>query len=149
MLIYKNCFLGAVFLALAGCSLLPVNEVGHVPSEEERATIKVGKTTKQAVSRDIGSPATISLFEKESWIYIASKEQTRGFLPPKELDRQVFVVTFNAKDVVEGKRFYTLQDGITLVPDSATTKTYGKELSSLDEMLGNFGRFPAQKGSQR
>ena len=144
---FKRCLF--FLLLLSGCSLLPVNEIGHVPAVEERTAIRVGKTTKQEVIQTLGSPATISLFEKESWIYIASKEQTRGFLAPQEIDRQVFVVTFNSRDVVEAIRFYTLQDGNTLVPDATTTKTYGKDLSSVDELLGNFGRFPANKGAER
>ena len=147
MYMFKRCLLLLFFLA--GCSWLPVNDIGHVPTVEERLAIRVGKTTKQDVVNAIGSPATISLFEKESWIYIASKEQTRGFLEPKEIDRQVFVVTFNARDIVEATRFYTLQDGTALVPDKTTTKTYGKDLSSVEELLGNFGRFPANKGTGR
>lgn len=147
MYMFKRCLF--LLLLLAGCSWLPVNDVGHVPPAEERQAIRVGKTTKQEVVNTIGSPATISLFEKESWIYIASKEQTRGFLEPKEIDRQVFVITFNAHDVVEATRFYTLQDGNDLVPDKTTTKTYGKDLSSVEELLGNFGRFPANKGTGR
>ena len=145
---FKKC-LWIVLLFCAACSWLPVNDIGHVPSIEERTAIQAGKTTKEDVRRNIGSPATISLFEKESWIYIASKEQTRGFLSPKEIERQVFVITFNARDVVESTRFYTLDEGNELTPDSATTKTYGKDLSSMEELLGNFGRFPANKGSER
>ena len=144
---FKRCLL--LCLLLAGCSWLPVNEVGHVPLTEDRVKIRVGKSNKEDVTRLIGSPATISLFEKESWIYIASKEQTRGFLPPKEIDRQIFVVTFNKRDIVEATRFYTLDDGNDIVPDSDTTKTYGKDLSSMEELLGNFGRFPANKGNER
>ena len=144
---FKRCLL--LLLLLAGCSWLPVNEVGHIPPTADRVKIHPGKTTKQEVTQLIGSPATISLFEKESWIYIASKEQTRGFLSPKEIDRQIFVVTFNKRDVVESTRFYTQDDANDIVPDTTTTKTYGKDLSSFDELLGNFGRFPANKETER
>ena len=97
----------------------------------------------------IGSPTSITLFEKESWLYIASKEQQRAFLPAKEIERNVDVITFNQDGVVEKIQELTLADGIDVPYDTDKTKTYGKDLSVWEEMIGNFGRFPANRGQDR
>ena len=128
---------------------LPVTQVGDTPSEIRLHAIKPGKHTKEDVTRLIGSPTSITLFEKESWLYIASKEQQRAFLPAKEIERNVDVITFNQDGVVEKIQELTLADGIDVPYDTDKTKTYGKDLSVWEEMIGNFGRFPANRGQDR
>ncbi len=140
-LIFFNIFL------LAGCSL-PIYQIGDMPSEKRISAIKPGKHTKEDVTRLIGSPAHITLFQEESWIYIESKEQLRAFLSPIEKSRQVLVITFAPNETVSRINRLNLNDGIKVSIDSDKTKSYGKDLSIWDEMIGNFGRFPA-KGEQR
>ncbi len=141
-------FCAFCWLCLTACNL-PTNQVGDTPSDTRLHAIKTGKHTKEDVTRLIGSPTSITLFEKESWLYIASKEQQRAFLPPEEIERNVDVITFNKDGVVEKIQELTLADGIEIPYDKNETETYGKDLSMWEEMIGNFGRFPANRGQSR
>ena len=86
----KICFCFLMIL-LKGCSLLPVNVVGDMPDETRIKAIKPAKHTKSDVVRLLGTPANITLFEEESWVWVQSKEQMRAVLPPKEKERNVLI----------------------------------------------------------
>ena len=136
----RFCFFIFLFFVV-GCK--NYTQTGDIPSETRINAIKVGQHKKEDVSRLLGSPTSISLFEKESWIYIASKECRFAFMPENEYDRQILVVTFKPDSSVEAIKQYTLADAIDVPYDSDTTPSYGKNLSVWEEMIGNFGRFPS------
>ena len=125
--------------------MLPVNIVGDIPEETRMKAIKPEKHTKEDVVRLLGSPANITLFGEESWIWVQSKEQMRAILPPKETERNVLVVTFKPNETVKRVSKLSLKDGVDLVYDTEETPSYGKDLSIFEEMLGNFGRFVGPK----
>ena len=89
------------------------------------------------------------MFEKESWLYIESKEQNRIFLPAKEIDRKIVKITFNADGTVSKVKELSLENGRDIAIDSTVTPISGKDLSVIDEFIGNFGRFPASKSNNR
>ena len=105
---FFNIFL---ILTLSACSWLGTNQVGDVPETTRINAIKVGKHSKEDVARLLGSPTSITLFEKESWLYIESKEQKRVFFQPKEIERKVIQVTFNSNGNVEKVKQLSLEDG--------------------------------------
>lgn len=143
----KICFYFLMFL-LSGCSLLPVNVVGDIPEETRIKAIKPEKHTKEDVIRVLGSPSNITLFEEEAWVWVQSKEQMRAILPPKETERNVLVIRFNAKDTVKRVSQLTLKDGVEIAYDTEETPSYGKDLSIFEEIVGNFGRFATPKESR-
>ena len=143
---FFNIFL---FCMLTACSWMGTNQVGDVPDDLRINAVKIGKHNKEDVLRLLGSPTSITLFEKESWLYIESKEQKRVFLPAKEIDRKVIQVTFTADDIVQKVNRLSLNDGQKINFDEDTTPVSGKDLSVIDELIGNFGRFPASKSKER
>lgn len=145
---YRSLFLG-LFL-ITGCSLLGTERVGDAPETLRVNAIKAGTHTKDDVARLLGTPTSITLFEKESWLYIESEEQNRLFLPQQEIDREVIQITFKKNDVVERVKKWTLEDGKDIAFDSEATPVVGKDLSVIDEIVGNFGKFPANnRGGDR
>ena len=133
-------------VALSCCS---TNQVGDIPPTVRIHAVKAGKHTKEDVVRLLGSPTSITLFEKESWLYIESKEQNRIFLPAKEIDRKIVKITFNADGVVSKVKELSLENGRDIAIDDTVTPISGKDLSVIDELIGNFGRFPASKSNNR
>jgi len=131
------------------CSLLGTERIGDVPAEVRIDAIKANKHTKEDVTRLLGSPTSITLFEKESWLYIESQEQNRLFLPQKEIDRRVVQISFDANGTVKKVKKYALKDGKQVAFDNNTTSVQGKDLSVVDEMIGNFGRFSTGKNNDR
>ena len=133
-------------LALVGCT---TNLVGDNPSDIRVHAIKAGKHTKEDVTRLLGSPTSITLFEKESWLYIESKEERFVFFPPTETERKIVKITFKPDGTVSKIKELSLADGKKVAIDTTETPIAGKDLSIIDEFIGNFGRFPANKGNGR
>ena len=138
-----------LILTLSACSWLGTNQVGDVPEDIRVKAVKVGKHNKDDVVRLLGSATSITLFEKESWLYIESKEQNRVFFPAKEIERKVIQITFNSNGIVEKVNTLSLEDGQEIALEKSITPVSGKDLSVVDELIGNFGRFPANKRSER
>ncbi len=136
-------------LSINACSLMGTNKVGDNPPQNRINAVRPNKHTKEDVLRLLGSPSSVTLFELESWLYIESEEQNRVFLPAKEINRQVLQVTFDASGVVKSIRTLSLKDGQKIAFDKKTTPVAGKDLSAIDELIGNFGRFPSNKKGNR
>ena len=100
----------------------------------------MSKTEVQAL---LGSPSTTATvnFAGDSYYYISSKVETRAFLNPQVLNRTVIAVRFNQVDQVESFAQYGLQDGEIINMNSNKTPTHGKELTILQQIFSNIGRF--------
>jgi outer membrane protein assembly factor BamE (lipoprotein component of BamABCDE complex) len=59
------------------------------------------------------------------------------------LEQNVAVVEFDDKGFVRDIRRYTLEDGVVINPVTRKTPAVGKELSFLEQIFGNIGRFNA------
>ena len=135
---------GAALIALAGCSG-EVTVRGNMPDPEVVETIQPGSTTRQGVAEMLGSPSTVSNFEDKSWYYIGQKQTQVAFLEPEILERSVLVVTFNDAGTVQEAKQYTLEDGRIIDPVTRTTPTEGRELTIVQQIFGNLGRFPTSQ----
>jgi outer membrane protein assembly factor BamE (lipoprotein component of BamABCDE complex) len=60
------------------------------------------------------------------------------------LERSVLVVSFDAGGMVDRTKTYTLEDGQDIDPVSRITPTEGRDLTLLQQLLGNIGRFPTE-----
>ncbi len=134
---------GTALLALAACSG-EVTVRGNMPDPEVVATIEPGATTRQGVAQMLGSPSTLSNFEDNTWYYIGQKQTQVAFLDPDILERSVLAVNFNDAGTVEEFKMFTLEDGQIIDPVSRTTPTEGRELTVLQQIFGNLGRFPTE-----
>ena len=114
---------------------------GHMPDPDVVAQINPGADTRQTVSDLLGSPSTISTFEDDTWYYIGQMTEQFAFLKPDVVERRVLVVSFTDAGFVESTRSYALEDGRVIDPVTRETPTEGKELTLLQQLFGNFGRF--------
>lgn len=119
---------------------------GHLPDPETMAEIKPGEDGRSDVINVLGSPSAQSNFDDRTWYYIGSKEQQIAFFEPEVLKRNVFAVTFDEGDTVESTRLYTKDDGNAIDPVARTTPTPGRDLTIMQQLLGNLGRFNAEGG---
>jgi outer membrane protein assembly factor BamE (lipoprotein component of BamABCDE complex) len=123
--------LAATVMAAAACS----------PTLER---ITPGTQTRDDVAELLGTPSSVAAFSEDTtWIYIQSKTSTLAFFEPKVLERNIVVVDFDDAGIVKDVRRYTLEDGKLIDPVSRTTPAPGKELSFLEQLVGNVGRFNA------
>ena len=137
----------ATFLVAAAAVLLSAcsNNIqvhGNLPEPETVAEIQTGTYGREDVAQLLGSPSAVSTFEDDRWYYIGQKTSQIAFLRPDVLERRVLVVSFDGNGRVDSTRTFTLADGRTIDPVSRVTPTEGRELTILQQMFGNIGRFP-------
>jgi outer membrane protein assembly factor BamE (lipoprotein component of BamABCDE complex) len=103
--------------------------------------VKVGEDTKSTVRGRLGSPSTTSTFEDDIWFYIAQVKEQVAFRRPQVVNREVVAIRFNRdSEVVESVDHYTLEDGKVVAFNDRETPTRGRELTILEQLLGNVGR---------
>jgi outer membrane protein assembly factor BamE (lipoprotein component of BamABCDE complex) len=132
--------------ALAGCTI-SVDQRGHLPDPEKLAEIHPGATTRDDVVKILGTPSSTGVFDGKNWYYISRKTEQTAFFDPDVLDQQVFVVNFDDKGVVRGIDHKDLKDGRAIEPAPGATPAPGRELTFLEQILGNIGRFAKRSGS--
>lgn len=132
-----GCFM---LLAIAGCTH-PIETHGNVPDSDQVVQINPGVDDKTRVSQLLGSPSTTSPFGGNTWYYISKKTQTVAFLEPDVLDQEVLSITFDEQDIVKDMKIYGLEDGRLVAAVDRVTPTQGSDLTILQQLLGNLGRF--------
>jgi len=133
---------GAVLLGvmLAGCAVSE-DQRGNLPDPDKLAQIQPGTTSKEQVIKILGSPSSASTFDDDVWYYISRRTKQIAFFSPTVLDQQVYIVDFNDKGIVKDVGHKTLADGEHITPAPGATPSPGRELSFMEQLIGNIGRF--------
>ncbi len=117
---------------------------GYQVQEDALQQLRPGmsKTEVQAL---MGSPSTTETikYTGDSYYYISSVVEQNAFFDPKELSRTVIAIRFDQNDQLQSMAKYGLQDGEIVNFSSRTTPTHGKELTILQQIFSNIGRFDA------
>lgn len=108
--------------------------------EDVLAQVRVG-TSKPEVERLLGSPSATSTIEGKNYYYISSVLETTTFYEPQVIDRRIIAIKFDETDSVRNIADYRLKDGKIFDFISRKTPTRGKELTVLQQLFGNIGRF--------
>ena len=142
----RSLLLGTVlFLTACGLESYPG---GDLPTTARLENIKTGDT-KEKVLRVLGTPANSStpLSQGESFlVYAQNLKTSRAFLEPKEVKRDVYVYYFNDKNILTNIEHKTLDDARKISYDSSETAVAGHDLSILDQIVQNFGRYNTGAG---
>src|SRR5215469_11606248 len=131
----------------AGCAR-NVEQRGNLPEQDKIAEIHPGSTTKDEVIKILGSPSSVSIFNEKSWYYISRRTGQLAFFDPNVFDQQVFIVNFNDQGVVKAVDHKGLEDGKEIVPVARATPAPGRELSFLEQVIGNLGKFNSSAGGK-
>jgi outer membrane protein assembly factor BamE (lipoprotein component of BamABCDE complex) len=124
---------------LSGCAK-DIEPRGNLPTPEALARLTPGEQTRQDVESILGTPATTAVFDNENWYYISAHTTQYAFYPNHELDRTIYVVSFDTRGILSGIRKLNLEDGQTVSIASRSTPTKGREVGLLEQLLGNVGR---------
>ena len=138
---------GAIAAAgLAACAAT-VDQRGNLPEPEKLAQIRPGDTTRDGVVKILGTPSSTGVFNDKSWYYISRKTKRVAFFDPDVLDQQVYVINFDGRGVVQSVDHKDLKDGRDIEPAPGATPAPGRELTFLEQVLGNIGRFNRGRSS--
>lgn len=131
---------GGVALALGACAPT-VNSRGHLPDADRLAEIHPGETTKDQVVKILGTPSSTGVFDDKKWYYISKKTEQVAFFDKDVLDQQVYVVNFDNQGVVKNVDHKDLKDAQLIEPAPGATPAPGRELTFVEQIIGNVGRF--------
>jgi len=133
-------FAAGLVLSLSACAAQQETR-GYVPDEDRIAEVVKGVHDRNSVERLLGSPSAVSTFENSTWYYITRKTEKVAFFDEEVTDQQVVAVVFDDAGIVSDIRRYTLEDGQEVALVDRETPTRGRELTILEQLLGNLGRF--------
>ena len=126
--------------AIAGCS--PVLETrGYLPDDVALSRLKIGEMDKGDVAGLLGTPSSTDPFSDDTWIYVTRKTRKYAFLTPTAFEQDVLVVHFAESGTVNEVNRYSLADGKIIDPVTRTTPAPGRELSLIEQLIGNVGKF--------
>ena len=131
----------AAVALLAGACSPRVSTHGNVPDSDKIAELAPGKQTRQQVQQMLGSPSSITAFGGETWIYVSHRTETIAFFRAETNERKVLAVRFDKNGIVEAVELLGIEHARKLAPVERVTPTSGNEMTVLEQMLGNFGRF--------
>lgn len=132
--------LGALIL---GCSPV-ISTHGYAPPEAELAQVEVGVDTRGSVRRKIGRPGLGGVFTDDGWYYVSSTVEKLTWHAPRVIDRRVVAITFDETETVASINRYGLEDGKIVDLETRTTPTRGRQLTVLQQLLGNIGNISAE-----
>jgi outer membrane protein assembly factor BamE (lipoprotein component of BamABCDE complex) len=131
---------GALVPFLASCETI-VDQRGFAPTPGSVEKLEVGTQSREDVVRLIGSPSAVATFNPNVWYYISQKQETWAFLKPVMLEQNVMQLNFNDSGRLQSMKKYDLSDARDIDMVSRITPTAGKELTVLEQIMGNVGRF--------
>jgi outer membrane protein assembly factor BamE (lipoprotein component of BamABCDE complex) len=131
---------GLAAVSLCAC-VANVDQRGNLPEQDRLAEIRPGTTTKDQVTKILGTPSSTGIFDDKRWYYISRKTKQVAFLDPDVLDQQVYIVNFNGQGVVQSVAHRSLKDGRDIAMAPGATPAPGRELTFIEQILGNIGRF--------
>lgn len=129
----------ASLLGAAACAPIASHN-GFQAIEQNPKDIKVGLDTKSTVRGKLGSPSGTSTFDPNVWFYMSQIKHRVAFRRPRVVERNVTLVTFDKdSEQVASVNNYTLKDGKVVAFNGRETPTRGRELTILEQILGNIG----------
>lgn len=132
----------SIAMMLASCAPI-VDTRGHNDEDVDMQQIVIGQTKGDDVMALLGSPSNRSSFGDETWYYVTQKQEHVGVFAKKVADQRITAITFDKDNLVSEINQYKKEDGKPVELVSKTTPTEGHNLTFMEQMMGNLGRFNA------
>jgi outer membrane protein assembly factor BamE (lipoprotein component of BamABCDE complex) len=110
--------------------------------------LEAGTQSREDVIRLIGTPTAVATFNPNVWYYISQTQDTYAFFAPAITEQKVMQLNFDDAGRLKTIKNYDLKDADDITMVARVTPTAGKELTILEQLLGNVGKFsgPRQSG---
>ncbi|MEO1038052.1 MAG: outer membrane protein assembly factor BamE [Pseudomonadota bacterium] len=138
--------LGAAMSAMLVAACNPTLRThGFRYTDNEVPTLTPGEDTQSSVLAALGSPSTRGVFEQDTWYYISATREHLAYLRPTTRERRILAVRFAEDGTVSEVEEFGLEDGRVVAFQERETPTRGRELTLLEQLLGNVGRLPTDQ----
>lgn len=129
-----------------GACQTTVRQHGYQPEEESVRQVQVGQTNRDQVQQLLGTPTSVAAFDENTWLYISRRTSQTAFMEPRLLEQSVIAITFNpTSGRVTNVRRLTGQDALAIQPVDRETPSPGREMTVMEQLIGNVGRFNTQR----
>ena len=98
------------------------------------------RTFATSASSRLGSPSITAAFDPNVWYYVSQTTNKIAYKDPRVTSRDVVSVTFGPDEKVTTVKSYALHNGYQIAYNRNATPTRGRELSWVEQLLGNVGR---------
>ena len=102
--------------------------------------VRIARSGEDVV-RLIGSPSSVATFNPNVWYYISSKQEQFAFFKQTTISQSVLQLNFDEGGRLQTQKSYDMADAKDITMVARITPTTGKELTVLEQILGNVGRF--------
>ncbi|HPD82486.1 MAG TPA: outer membrane protein assembly factor BamE [Alphaproteobacteria bacterium] len=142
--------ISALFTLILACGVLCACTAtqtarGNMVEDFRMAEITPGVSTQSNVLKSLGSPTTKAPFDDNVWYYIGQKMEKKGILDPKVVEEKIVVVAFDEQGIVQTMEEIDA-DRMDIPKVRDKTKTGGNEITFMEQLLGNVGRFNRPDG---
>ncbi|HAD83707.1 MAG: outer membrane protein assembly factor BamE [Brevundimonas sp.] len=139
---FTSLIIAASLAAAAGACAPVVATQGFQAVDAKPQDVEVGVDTRETVLAKLGTPSTTSTFESDNvWYYLTQTTQRYTYNKPQVSQRTVTEITFAEGDEkVANVRTLGLEDGRQIAMERRETPTRGRQLTILEQLLGNVGR---------
>lgn len=134
-----------VAIGVTGCSLFqpPSQLHGNRVDADQLKELTPGISTRADVTALIGSPTQRAPFDDATWIYISEITRPRIGRTMGIDEQRVVVLNFDGRGVLTGVQTKTDADSLPVAVVERTTPSPGSEVSFMQQLLGNIGKFNA------
>ena len=136
--------LAATAATAIACSPI-VDTHGFLVNDDRLAGIEPGRSTARDVLGTLGTPTTVAQFDDRTWLYIGQRTEKLAFFAPEITERRVLVLRFDETGLLEGMEDLSMDDGQYVELVERETPTLGREITFLEQVIGNLGRFEGQQ----
>lgn len=143
---YKTAICCLLLLTTTACTPV-VAQRGNMLQDYQLDQIKPGTSTKSDVLRNLGSPTAESTFNPNVWYYMGQETEKRGIMDAHVVKERVIVLSFNNEGIVQSIEDAE-GDRMDIPYTRAKTPTHGNDLTFMQQLLGNMGRFNAPTGEK-
>jgi len=140
MTIFRAFICASILPILLACTPV-VHNRGYVFSQKALDNITKGTSDKETVRAIMGSPSVIATIDGTAFYYISSRMEAYTYRAPVETERRVVAIYFDNNNIVKDFGAYGLEDGNIVAFVERETETRGRELTLLNQLFGNLGRF--------
>lgn len=139
---FTSLIIAASLAAAAGACAPVVATQGFQAVDVKPQDIEAGVDTRETVLTKLGTPSTTSTFEADNvWYYLSQTTQRYTYNKPRVSQRAITEITFDeGDDKVASVRTLGLEDGRQIAMERRETPTRGRQLTILEQLLGNVGR---------
>jgi len=114
---------------------------GNMPDPERLSEIKPGEFSRDEITEILGSPSSVAAFDQETWYYVSQRTETVAFFEPEVKERKILILRFDKDGTLSDMETLSAEDGQKILPVDRKTPTAGNEMTVLDQLFGNLGRF--------